>query len=202
MVRIIENEVDRVTSRLFLLSVRKWYNEEGIRMGVEKVSNLYANKNDKNKLGVSVTCSILQDMEKCRVRKIRDGKLVMKEDEDTGEEKQVTEIVDDVEEVTFFFNVSIKGMDKDKNEFSVNPKSSCFPLFNYCFMNAGSLPQGNDKGFICDIDELKDALVGLEFIGKEEDWSFSGGKPYQVLIPSDIPLKKETIADDDDFEDE
>lgn len=199
MVKIMEQELDRVTSRLYLISVKKWYNDSGIHMGIEKVSNLFANKQDKNKRGIAVTCSILQEMEQCRVRKIRDGKLVTKEDEDTGEIKQVTEIVDDVEEVTFFFNVKITNEEND--EFSVNPKSSCYPLFNYAFIQSGDLPEGNTKGFICDIEELKEALEGLEFQGFEEDWSFSGGKPYQVLIPKDIPIKKETVTDDE-FEDE
>ena len=194
IVKIMESELDRVTSRLFLISVKKWYNEDGIKMGVEKVSNLFANKNDAKKRGIAVTCSILEDMEKCRVRKIENGKLVMKEDEDTGEEKVVTEIVDDVEEVTFFFNVKIS--DEENNEFSVNPKSSCYPLFNFAFQESGDLPQGNTKGFICNIEELKEALEGLEFMGKEEDWSFSGGKPYQVLIPSDIQIKKEKVEDE------
>ena len=200
MVRTIEKEMDRVTSKLFLLSVKKWHNEEGLHMGVERVGNLYDNQNAKDKKGLAVTCSILGDMPKCRVRVIENGKLVMKEN-DEGEEVPKIEIVDDVEEVTFFFNVSVKGLtdeQKEKGEFIVNNKASCFPLFNYAFMNAGDLPAGNTKGFICDIDELKDALVGLDFLGREKDESFSGGKTYQVLIPSDVPLKKETIAEDDE----
>ena len=199
MVRVIENEADRVTSKLFLLSVKKWYNEKGLKMGIEKVSNLFANKNDAKKRGIAVTSSILDDMDKCRVRVIgNDGKPVMVEDEETGETRQKVEVVDDVEEVTFFFNVRI--IDEEKNEFAVNPQSSCFPLFNYAFMEAGDLPEGNTKGFICDIDELKDVLEGLEFQGFEEDWSFTGGKPYQVLIPKDTPIQKEKVTDD--FEDE
>lgn len=195
MVRTIENEVSPVTSKLFLLSVKSWKNEQGLRMGVEKVSNLFANKNDAKKRGIAVTLSLLEEMEKCRVRELdANGRPVMVEDELTGEEKQKIIISDDVQEVTFFFNVKLE--DEEKNEFSVNPKSSCFPLFNYAFMNEGSLPQGNTKGFICDIDELKDALVGLEFQAFEEDWSFSGGKPYQVLIPKDIPLAVETVEDE------
>ena len=202
MVKLIEQEVDRVTSRLFLLSVKKWYNEEGIKMGIEKVSNLFDNKNDASKKGIAVTSSILGEMPKCRVRKVDStGKLVKKEDEETGEEKQVTEIVDDVEEVTFFFNVSQKGVDAEKGEFKVNPLSSCYPLFNFAFIQSGDLPEGNTKGFICDIDELKEALEGLEFIGKEKDESFNGGKKYPVLIAEEIPIKKETVTDDD-FEDE
>ena len=204
MVRTIEQEVDRVTSRLFLISLMKWYDEDGMKMGIEKVSNLFDNKNDASKKGIAVTSSILGDMEKCRVRKVDEtGKLVKKEDEETGEEKQVTEIVDDVEEVTFFFNVSQKDVDAEKGEFKVNPLSSCYPLFNFAFIQAGDLPEGNTKGFICDIDELKEALEGLEFIGKAKYESFNGGKKYPVLLAEDVPIKKETVIDDDeDFEDE
>ena len=203
MVRTIEQEVDRVTSRLFLISLMKWY-DEGLKMGIEKVSNLFDNKNDASKKGIAVTSSILQDMPKCRVRKVdANGKLVKKEDEETGEEKVVTEIVDDVEEVTFFFNVSQKGVDAEKGEFKVNPLSSCYPLFNYAFIDRGDLPEGNTKGFICDIDELKEALEGLEFIGKAKYESFNGGKKYPVLLAEDVTIQKETVIDDDeDFEDE
>ena len=205
MVRTMQEEADRVTSKLFLLSVKKWHNEDGLLMGIEKVSNLFANKQDKNKRGIAITSSILGDMPKCRVRVIGDdGKPVMIEDEDTGETKQKVEVVDDVEEVTFFFNVSVKGLTKEEienGEFKVNNKASCFPLFNYAFINSGDLPEGNTTGFIASIEELKDALVGLEFLGFEKDESFEGGKPYQVLIPKDVPLKKEKVTDDD-FEDE
>lgn len=206
MVKLMEKEADRVTSKLFLLSVKKWHNDEGLLMGIEKVSNLFANKNSKDKRGIAVTSSILGDMPKCRVRVIGDdGKPVMVEDEDTGEEKPKIEIVDDVQEVTFFFNISIKGLSDEEienGEFKVNNKASCFPLFNYAFINSGDLPKGNNTGFICTIDELKDALVGLEFLGFEKDESFDGGKPYQVLIPKDVPLKKEKVIVDDDLEDD
>ena len=206
MVKLMEKEADRVTSKLFLLSVKKWHNDDGLMMGIEKVSNLFANKNSKDKRGIAVTSSILDDMPKCRVRVIGDdGKPVMVEDDDTGEEKPKIEIVDDVQEVTFFFNVSIKGLSDEEienGEFKVNNKASCFPLFNYAFINSGDLPKGNNTGFICTIDELKDALVGLEFLGFEKDESFDGGKPYQVLIPKDVPLKKEKVIVDDDLEDD
>ena len=49
MVRIHEQtkEADPVTSRTFLTSINSWYKEKGIKVGVEKVSNLYPNKQDK-----------------------------------------------------------------------------------------------------------------------------------------------------------
>ena len=184
MVRISEptQEADPVTSKLFLTSINSWYKKEGIKVGVEKVSNLYPNKNDKKKRGIAVTLSVLGDMEKCRARVIEDGKVVMVEDEETGEEKPKIEIIEDPQEVTFFFNVRIE--DEEKNEFSVNPKASCFPLFNFAFQATGDLPEDNTKGFICDIDELKNSLKGIEFTAKAKKESFSGGNPYWVLIPS------------------
>lgn len=185
MVRIKEEtkEADAVTSTTFLTSINSWYKDDGIKVGIERVGNLYPNKNDKKKWGVAVTLSILDDMEKCRARVIgEDGKVVMIEDETTGDERPKMEIIEDPEEVTFFFNVRIE--DKEKKEFSVNPKSSCFPLFNFAFQATGDLPEDNTKGFICDIEELKSSLKGIEFVAKAKKESFSGGNSYWVLIPS------------------
>ena len=185
MVRIKEEskEADAVTSTTFLTSINSWYKDDGIKVGVERVGNLYPNKNDKKKWGVAVTLSILDDMEKCRARVIgEDGKVVMIEDETTGDERPKMEIIEDPEEVTFFFNVRIE--DKEKKEFSVNPKSSCFPLFNFAFQATGDLPEDNTKGFICDIEDLKSSLKGIEFVAKAKKESFSGGNSYWVLIPS------------------
>ena len=104
------------------------------------------------------------------------------QDETTGDERPKMEIIEDPEEVTFFFNVRIE--DKEKKEFSVNPKSSCFPLFNFAFQATGDLPEDNTKGFICDIEDLKSSLKGIEFVAKAKKESFSGGNSYWVLIPS------------------
>lgn len=187
MVRIAEErkEADPVTSKLFLTSINSWYKKHGIKVGIEKVSNLYPNKNDKKKRGIAVTVSVLGDMPKCRARVIdENGQIVMKEDEDTGEEVPKMTTIEDPDRVTFFFNVRIENEELD--EFSVNPKASCFPLFNYAFQDTGDLPEDNTKGFICDIEELKDALEGLEFMAKAKKESFSGGNPYWVLIPSEV----------------
>lgn len=185
MVRINEEkkEADAVTSKLFLTSINSWYKDEGIKVGVEKVSNLYPNKQDKNKRGIAVTLSVLGDMPKCRARAIdENGKVIMIEDDNTGEEVPKIVNIEDPGEVTFFYNVRIE--DEEKNEFSVNPKASCFPLFNFAFMATGDLPQDNAKGFIASIDELKASLKGIEFMAKAKKESFSGGNPYWVLVPS------------------
>ena len=185
MVRINDDkkEADAVTSKLFLTSINSWYKDEGIKVGVEKVSNLYPNKQDKTKRGIAVTLSILGDMPKCRARAIdENGKVIMVEDDNTGEEVPKIVNIEDPGEVTFFYNV--RSEDEEKNEFSVNPKSSCFPLFNFAFMATGGLPQDNTKGFIASIDELKASLRGIEFIAKAKKESFSGGNPYWVFVPS------------------
>lgn len=195
MVRINEEkkEADPVTSKLFLTSINSWYNKHGIKAGVEKVSNMYPNKQDKTKRGIAVTLSILGDMPKCRARVIDDnGQLVMKEDEETGEEVPKMTTIADPDQVTFFFNVRIE--DEELNEFSVNPKASCFPLFNFAFQATGDLEQGNTKGFICNLDELKASLSGLEFMAKAKKESFSGGNPYWVLIPSE-PISDEEVEE-------
>lgn len=185
MVRINEpkTEADAVTSKYFMSSIKSWYNKDGIKVGVEKVSNLYANKQDKNKRGVAVTFSILGDMPKCRSRVIgEDGKPVRVEDDVTGEERDEIAIISDPDEVTFFFNVRLEN--EELNEFSVNPKASCYPLFNFAFMATGDLPEDNTKGFICSIEELQAALQGIEFTAKVKEERFQGGNPYMVLIPS------------------
>lgn len=189
MVRIdkSDDKADAVTSRYFMSSIKSWYNQEGILIGVEKVSKMYKQKhsNDKKKRGISVTFSVLDEMPKCRSRVIgEDGKPVRVEDETTGEERDEIAIISDPDEVTFFYNVRL--VDEEKGEFSVNPKSSCFPLFNFAFQATGDLPEGNDQGFIASVDELKASLQGVEFKAKVKEESFSGGKPYMVLIPSAV----------------
>lgn len=189
MVRINENKknksADPVTSKYFLNSILSWYKKQGVHVGVEKVSNLYENKNDKNKRGIAVTISILGDMPKCRARVIdEEGEVIRTYDEVSGETRDEIEIIDDADSVTFFYNVRIE--DEEKGEISVNNMASCFPLFNYAFIESGDLPEDNDKGFICDIEELKEALEGLDFIAKAENRSFKGGNPYQVMIPEPL----------------
>lgn len=194
MVRINEEkkDADAVTSRYFMSSIKSWYNEDGIHMGVEKVSNLYPNKKDKNKRGIAVKFSVLGDMPKCRARVIDEkGNVVKEEDDRTGDEVDKIEIISDPDIVTFFFNVRIE--DEEKNEFSVNPKASCFPLFNWAFIKNDDLPEDNKKGFICDIEELQDALESIEFIAKVKEEKFDGGKPYMVLIPSEVVVVEDVV---------
>lgn len=185
MVKVVNDNGDApVTARYFMSSINSWYNKEGIKCGVERVSKLFQSQADKQKASVSATFSILSDMPKCRARVIDEesGLAVKIEDETTGEQKDKIEIISDPSEVTFFFNV--RWANREANEFKVNPQASCFPLFNFAFQATGDLPKGNTNGFIANIDELKEALLGLEFIARVKEESFQGRK-YFVIIPSE-----------------
>ena len=194
MVRINEDkkEADAVTSKYFMSSVKSWHNEKGIKLGVERVSDLYANKNNKKKRGIAVTYSILDDMPKCRARAIDEkGNVIKEEDEVTGETRDKIVFIKDPDMVTFFYNVRIE--DEELKEFSVNPKASCFPVFNWAFIKNEDLPEGNTKGFICNIEELQYALESAEFMATVKEERFQGGNPYMVLIPSDVVDVEEVV---------
>lgn len=180
MVRQESKEAKPENGRLFLNSIKSWYNKDGILVGVEKVGKTY--KQDDEKYSVGVTISLGEDMEKCRVRVVEDGKIVTIEDEE-GNEKPKIDIVDWVEVVPLYFNMRL--FDEDKDEYKVFEKSSAFPLFNFAFIQAGLLPANNRKNIIFTHKELVDALEGLEFRAKVETREFGGNK-YPVLIPEAI----------------
>ena len=182
MVRQETTEARAENSRLFLNSVKSWY-PDGITGGIERVGKTFkAQGGEDDKYVVGVDISLGEDMEKCRVRSVKDGKLITIEDE-MGNEMPKIEIVDWVEVVPFYFNMRL--VDEAKDEYKVFEKSSAFPLFNFAFIEAGLLPKGNTKNIIFTHDELVDALEGLEFRITVEMREFGGNK-YPVLMP--LPL--------------
>ena len=182
MVRQETKEARPENGRLFLNSIKSW-EKDGILVGVERVSKPFkAQGGDDDKYVVGIDLSLGEDMEKCRVRAVEDGKVVMVEDEE-GNEKPKIEIVDWVEVVPLYFNMRL--VDEDKDEYKVFEKSSAFPLFNYAFIEAGLLPKGNTKNIIFTHEELVEALEGLEFRATVETREFGGNK-YPVLIPAPL----------------
>lgn len=183
MVRQETAEAKPENGRLFLNSIKSWHNDSGILCGVESVSKPFkAQGGEDDKYVVAISVSLGEDMPKCRVRAVEDGKYVKVED-DFGNETYKIEIVDWVEVVPLYFN--IRMFDEDKDEYKVFEGSSGFPLFNYAFIEAGLLPKGNRKNIIFTHDELVEALEGLEFRATVETREFGGNK-YPVLIP--LPL--------------
>lgn len=182
MVRQETKEAKPENGRLFLNSIKSWYNDKGILVGIEKVGKPIKSTNDDDKFSVGVRLSLGEDMKKCRVRAVEDGKIVTIEDEE-GNEKPKIDIVDWVEVVPIYLNMKL--VDEDKDEYKVFEMSSAFPLFNYAFIKAGLLPANNRKNIIFTHDELVEALEGLEFRAKVETREFGGNK-YPVLIPEDL----------------
>ena len=183
-----ERKADAVTGRTFLSSIISWYNEDGIKCGIERVSDPFENKDNNAKAGIAVTLSILDNMPKCRARVIDDdGKVVTYMDDFTGEQVVKMTQIEDPQEVTLFFNINVE--DAEEEEFKVYGLSSAYPLINHCFIEDGLLPKGNDKNIIFTLEELKDSLLGKEFYAFAENRQFKGGKPYPVLLPQTIPAK-------------
>ena len=183
MVRQETAEAKPENGRLFLNSIKSWHNDSGLPCGIESVSKPFkAQGGDEDKYVVATSISPSEDMPKCRVRAVEDGKYVKIED-DEGNETYKIEIVDWVEVVPLYFN--IRMFDEDKDEYKIFEGSSGFPLFNYAFIEAGLLPKGNRKNIIFTHDELVEALEGLEFRATVETREFGGNK-YPVLIP--LPL--------------
>ena len=184
MVKVESSEKNPVKSTLFLNSIRSWYKKDGVKVAVESIGKPYVieNNDDENakpKTTISVSLYLTDGMDKCRVRVVEDNQYVKVED-DSGNLVYKVEIVDWVEEVPFFFNVA--PVDEDKDEYKVFNLSSAFPLFNFAFIQAGDLPEGNKKNIIFSHKELVEVLEGLEFMAKVEMREFKG-KSYPVLIP-------------------
>jgi len=184
MVKIDEPKTSKpaLTSSLFLTSVKSWHNDLGILLAVINVGQPVATEKE-TKVSVPVECEIQEDMPKCRARVIgEDGQVVMTEDE-MGNEVAKIEIIKNPETITFWMGMSVE--DPENDEYKVFNLGSAFPLINYAFAKAGEVDANNKKNLIFSYDELLDVLEGLEFRAKTETRKFNG-RPYQVLIPSDL----------------
>ena len=177
-----ERKDDAVTSALFLSSLNSWH-KDGVKMEVANIGNYFVNANDPSKLSFAVKFNILDDMPKCRARKIGDdGKAIKQEDEITGREEPIIEIIKNPADVTIFY----KGKkDEVTDEIECPSLSNLYPLLKYAFEKGGMDMSSFKQGFWFDREELIEYLDGLVFLGKVEQRSMSGNK-YFVLIPHDI----------------
>ena len=176
---VVEKKQSPMTARLFLNSVKTWY-PDGIHVCCTSVSKPQETDRE-DRVALAFNFAILQDMPKCRARVIgEDGKVVKILDE-MGEEKDKIEIIENPEEVTIWLNINVENPEND--EFKVFTMGSAFPLINFAFINAGDVPENNNKNLIFTYEELLDVVEGLEFKAHTESRKFKGGKQYQVLIP-------------------
>lgn len=177
-----EKKDDAVTSSLFLSSVNSFHKKDGVRVEVAHIGKYFPTPHDASKTSFTVKFNILDEMPKCRARKIgEDGKVVKKEDEITGKVEPQIELISNPEQVTFFF----KGKkDKDSDELECPSLSNLFPLLKFAFEQGGMDMTPYQNGFWFDRSELEEYLLGLVFVATVEQREMSGNK-YFVLIPQE-----------------
>lgn len=180
MAKILENDGDnkfpnsRIGKTPFLTSVRD-FAPDGVLLGIEKVSRVFASTQDPTKAQVTLEMMIMSDMDKCRLYELDDkGEYVFIKDELTGKEakKLVLEPVkaDDLMTFPLFMGCGKPDEISDEADLKFYPTSSAYPLFKLALQNAGELPMDMpDKPFVTNQLELKDALEGFTFIGKCEE---------------------------------
>lgn len=180
MASIVDTDKDskfpnpRIGKTPFLSSVRD-FAPDGILLGVERVSKVFAVQQDPEKAQLMVELMLMGDMEKCRVYVLDDnGDYVTVKDDITGKEEKKLEIAkieaDDCE--TFPMFMPCGRPDEITNEATLTfyPTSSAYPLFRLALIEAGELPADmGDKPFSTTQEELKQCLEGFTFIGKCEE---------------------------------
>lgn len=175
-----ESKAPAITSRLFLNSVKKWHEDDGVHVCVNQVGKPVETE-DESKVSIPLGISILQDMPKCRARVIGDDGKPVKMEDDVGNMVDKIEIVENPEEFTLWIKLAIENPAED--EYKCFNLASGFPLINFAFIEEGSVPKGNKKNLIFTYDELVDVLEGLECKAFTEIRNFKGGNNYPVLIP-------------------
>lgn len=177
-------EPDRITSTLFLSSIKEWYNEDGVPAGVEKVGKPYKGKS-LAKCGIVVKITVL-DMEKCLGRVIEEGKVKKRYMREIDKDVPVTTEIDATNEiVTFFFNARNVKREKKLSEETLlgfGPLSSAYSLLK-CGLEAHGVEVPPKKQINITASEMKYYLEGLEFTVK---YGYSGEmdgiKPYSFMI--------------------
>lgn len=158
----------------FLTSVRD-FKPEGVKMGIERVSKLFAVKQEPTKAQMMVELCLMDDMDKCRFYDLDDdGEYITVKDEITGKEnkKIVLNPVKGTDLVMFPMFFPCGKPEEISNEATLTfyPTSSAYPLFKLALQNAGELPKDmGDKAFATTQEELKNALEGFTFRAKCEE---------------------------------
>lgn len=175
-----EKKKPPVTARLFLNSLKKWYNEDGIHCCVSSISKPQSTDRE-DRVSLAFNLDILEDMEECFAREIDENGQVVQITDEFGEDKDKIVRIKNPEEVTIWLNIAVENPEND--EYKAYNIGSAFPLINFAFIESGDVTAGNKKNLIFTYDELLDVVEGLEFKAHTESRSYKGGKQYQVLIP-------------------
>ena len=178
-----ESKASAITPRLFLNSVSKWHEEDGVHICIDQVGKP-VETDQEDRVSLPLNVGICEDMPKCRARVIgEDGKPVKVEDE-MGDLKDKIEIVENPEEFTLWVKLAVENPELD--EYKCFNLGSGFPLINFAFAQAGDVSENNKKNLIFTYDELCDVLEGLECKAFSETRTYKGGNNYPVLIPKKL----------------
>lgn len=177
-------EPDKITSTLFLSSIKEWYEKDGVPAGVEKVGKPYKGKSP-NKCGIVVKVTIL-DMEQCLGQVIEGGEVKKRYVREIDKDIPVTEEVDATNEiVTFFYNAkNVKKESKltEDTLLGFSPLSSAYSLLK-CGLEAHGVDVPPKKQINLTASEMKYYLEGLEFNVKYGySGEMNGIKPYSFMI--------------------
>ena len=179
----------RLGKTQFLTSIRDFC-PEGVLLGIERVSKLFASTQDVGKAQLTVEFCIMSDMDKCRLFELDDeGNYIETLDELTGKKsrKIVIESVkaDDLLMFPMFLPCGKPKEINNEADLTFYPVSSAYPLFKLALQNAGELPMDMpEKPFVTNQEELKDALEGFTFVGKCEEIK---GKYNYVRLQAEMP---------------
>ena len=175
MAQIVQQESKFPNTRLgkteFLTSVRD-FKPDGVKLGIERMSSIFANSQDPTKGQCAIELTIMDNMDKCRMFDLDDeGEYITVKDELTGKEnkKIVLESIEEDDLVTFPMFMPCGKPDEISNTATLTfyPTSSAYPLFKLALQEAGELPDDiNNQPFATTQEELKEALEGFTFIGK------------------------------------
>lgn len=150
---------ERITQDTFLSSVKSWYPDDGVLLGVENVYPFETNYQNTPKKGFVVKCSILDDMEKCRARVIDQNGKAKKMEDQWGNLVDELETVDDADAVTLF----IKGINMDEGNLKIGNLASAWEFINPVFVASGVLSENNKDGIIFTEEEFLECIEGYEF---------------------------------------
>lgn len=158
------------TKTQFLSSVRD-FKPEGVKIGIERLSKLFA---VDGVASLSAEFTIEDDL-KCRCHELdENGEYVIIRDEVTGKDIKKPILKDikgeDLESFPMFFKCGKPKEISNDAELTFYPTSSAYPLFRLALIEKGELPADmGDKAFATTQEELKEALEGFEFIAKCEE---------------------------------
>jgi len=164
----------RIGKTPFLSSIRD-FKPEGVKCGIERVSKLFAVKQEPSKAQMMVELCPLEDIEKIRLYDLdEDGQYIEVIDELTGNKEKKIVLgsikADDVELFPIFMPCGKPSEISNEAELTFYPTSSAYPLFKLALQNAGGLPNDmGNKPFKTTQEELKDALEGFIFLAKCEE---------------------------------